>query len=371
MKGLYCFCRLGISAALVCFALLVSAQHVSDNTKLKLPAAEKASDIRERIAQNMLVHQRNTGGWPKHVNDVKVDYTKALSAAQLAGVKDDAFRNDATIDNGATVKEIRFLAEQFKLTGNKQYLNAVEKGLSYLLEAQYANGGWPQFFPDTSGYRKHITYNDNAMVNVLSLLQDVASGTHQMNIVGRNYIERSKAAVAKGIECILNTQVKVDGKLTAWCAQHDKNTLLPAKARSYELISLSGFESTGILEFLMRQKDPSDRLKASVVAGVNWLKAVKLEGYSYETIPDPKKPRGYDRLLLKKPGATVWARFYEVNTNEPFVSGRDGVKKKDVNEIEYERRAGYGWYGTWPKKLINGQYEAWLAVNRIKSVSTK
>ena len=30
-----------------------------------------------------------------------------------------------------------------------------------LLEAQYDNGGWPQYHPRATGYHKHITFNDN------------------------------------------------------------------------------------------------------------------------------------------------------------------------------------------------------------------
>ena len=353
-----------------CSTLFTAAQHISDNTKLKLPA-DKSSAYRELVAANMLIYQRNSGGWPKHINNVKLDYTKQLSSADEAAVKDDSFRNDATIDNGATVKEIRFLAEQFKLTGQKQYLNAAEKGISYLLKAQYPNGGWPQYYPDTSGYRKHITYNDNAMVNVLSLLQDVSQGLHDMDAVDKSLVPLSKAAVEKGIDCILNTQVKVNGQLTVWCAQHDKNTLQPTKARAYELISLSGSESAGILDFLIRQKNPSERMKASIIAAINWFKVVAVKGYKYDDIPDSTKPKGYDRLLLKAPESVVWARFYEISTNEPFVSGRDGVKKKDVNDLEYERRSGYAWYGTWPKRLIEVKYPAWAATYLSKSVSTK
>ena len=36
------------------------------------------------------------------------------------------------------------------------------------------------------------------------------------------------------MECILNTQVKQNGKLTVWCAQHDEHTLAPAKAHEEE-----------------------------------------------------------------------------------------------------------------------------------------
>ena len=43
----------------------------------------------------------------------------------------------------------------------------------------------------------------------------------------------------------------VNGRRTVWCAQHDETTLRPAGARTYEHASLSGYESVGIVRFLM------------------------------------------------------------------------------------------------------------------------
>ena len=170
---------------------------------------------------------------------------------------------------------------------------------------------------------------------------------------------------------MLNSQVTVNGKLTAWCAQHDKVTLKPTKARSFELVSLSGMETVGILEFLMRQNNPSDKIKASVKAGADWLKAVKIEGFKYANVPDSTKSKGFDRYLLKDAKAETWARFYEVETNEPFFCGRDGVKHKSVLDIEYERRVGYAYYGSWPKVLLDKKYPTWASINLKNSVSAK
>ncbi|HVF81895.1 MAG TPA: pectate lyase, partial [Flavisolibacter sp.] len=127
-------------------------------------------------ADRMLLYQRSVGGWPKHINEVKVDYAKPLSEGEKAGVLDDKFRNDATIDNNATTKEIRYLLKAYKQSSNKEYLKAAENGVRYLLLMQKDNGGFPQFYPDSSNYRGQITYNDNAMINALNILWDVAYG---------------------------------------------------------------------------------------------------------------------------------------------------------------------------------------------------
>lgn len=63
-----------------------------------------------------------------------------------------------------------------------------------------------------------------------------------------------------------------------WCAQHDEHTLAPAKARAYELPSLSGAESDNIVLLLMSIPDPSPRIIASVEAAVSWFKANKITG---------------------------------------------------------------------------------------------
>ena len=99
-------------------------------------------------------------------------------------------------------------------------------------KAQYPNGGWPQFWPRPKGYYTHITYNDNAMVNVMELLREVYEKKAPYEYVPDSICNRARAAFNKGVECILKTQVVLNGKPTVWCAQHDEHTLAPAKART-------------------------------------------------------------------------------------------------------------------------------------------
>ncbi len=233
--------------------------------------AQTADSTHDEVADNMLIYQRTVGGWPKHIGNEKIDFTKKLTPAEKAAFIDDASMNDATIDNDATSKEIRYLAKAYLRTGNKEYLRAVEKGVRYLLEMQYKDGGFPQFYPDKSLYRSEITYNDNAMVNALNVLDDVALGQNGMEIVSSSLRAPCTDAVKRGIVCILKTQLKTKGTLTAWCAQYDHRTYAPAKARSYELPSLSGNESVGIVEFLMRIPHPSANIRHSITSAVEWF----------------------------------------------------------------------------------------------------
>ena len=321
------------------------------------------------VADNMLLYQRSYGGWPKHIGNEPIDYKKQLSPAEKAGLIDDASLNDGTIDNDATNKEIRYLLKAYKKYSTPQYLAAAEKGIQYLLNAQYNNGGWPQFYPDTASlYRGEITYNDNAMINTVNVLLDIVKQRNNLELVNPSFIKPAQAAVDKAIECILKTQVKVNGKLTVWCAQHDQHTLLPAKARSYELPSLSGSESVGIIEFLMKIDNPSHQVIQSVEAAVEWFKTSVIKGYDFVDKPDTKLPKGRDRMLVQDASSEIWARFYDLKTNQPIFSGRDGVKKDAVKDIEYERRTGYQWYGHWGTTLINKEYPEWKKSIALKKI---
>lgn len=325
-----------------------------------------ATAATDSIAENMLLYQRSNGGWPKHFHGDKVDYKHSLAPDELKELKAGYQSGiDATIDNEATTKEIKYLVKAFKRTQNKAYLQAAERGIDYLLKAQYANGGWPQFYPDFSSYRSQITYNDNAMVNVLNVLQDIVEGKNDFNAVNTAYIDKAKPAVSKGIDCILATQLKQNGQLTAWCAQYNAKTLEPEQARKFELVSLSGSESVGIVRFLMRMNNPSKAMTDAVTAAVKWFDKVKISGYKFVDVSAPSEPGGRDRVLQADPNSVIWARFYDKDTNEPFFTGRDSIRKKTVAEIENERRVGYAWYGAWPAKLLEKEYPEWAALHHV------
>ena len=58
--------------------------------------------------------------------------------------------------------------------------------------------------------------------------------------------------------------------------------------------------------------------------------------------------------------APIWARFYDLKTNKPFVAGRDGIPRESLEEIPAERRNGYSWYGAYGVPVEQG-YKTWKA----------
>jgi PelA/Pel-15E family pectate lyase len=228
-----------------------------------------------RIADNMLLYQRESGGWPKNI-----DMAKPLDNNDRAALLGEKKKNDSTIDNGATYTQLSFLAHVYTAQKQERHRESFLKGVDYLLKAQYSNGGWPQFYPNLTGYHKHITFNDDAMIGVMTLLCDVAAAKPVYAFVDDARRAAARRAVEKGIECILKTQVVVNGRRTVWCAQHDEVTLAPAGARKFEVISLSGGESVGIVRFLMSINDPSPVVVEAIEAAVAWFEETQLKASS-------------------------------------------------------------------------------------------
>lgn len=313
------------------------------------------SDEAKAIAENVLLYQRDIGGWPKNIQMQNLLTDKEKLALQE--IKLDEY--DVTTDNGATIQEMRFLSKVFRQIIDERYKNAFLKGLNYLLEAQYDNGGWPQFYPLKKGYYSHITYNDDSMVNILNLLKNLKEHTGVYSIIpDQELIDKIEKAFDKGIDCILKTQYKQQGVLTAWCAQHDENTLEPAKARAYELPSLSGAESAEIVLLLMSIENPSEEVIKAVNSAVNWFEKVKING-----IREDKTYNDEGRIINKimvpdKNAPAIWARFMELDDNTPFFCDRDGIKKATLAEIGSERRNGYAWYKTEPQRVLD-TYPEW------------
>ena len=315
-----------------------------------------ASDEAAQIAENVLLYQRKSGGWPKNI-----DMTKSLPESQKNELREYGDEPFATIDNSATYTQLYFLALLVQKQPEQRYILSFLRGIDYLLKAQYDNGGWPQFFPLRQGYYTHITFNDEAMIGVMHLLKDIVDYPKIYYFVDSERREKSKRAVEKGIACILRTQVKVHNTLTVWCAQYDEITLKPANARAYELISLSGKESVGIVQFLMTLKNPSPEIIQSITSAVKWFKKVELTGIRQIRVPNAESPNGFNKVIVKDPNAPpIWARFYTIDTNTPFFSDRDGKMYSHLEDISMERRNEYGWLGYWPKNLVGKEYNLWL-----------
>ncbi|MCX6144178.1 MAG: pectate lyase [Ignavibacteriales bacterium] len=317
-----------------------------------------------RIADNLLLYQHPSGGWPKNI-----DMAVELDAAQKEHLKAINSLDSSTIDNSATYTQLRYLAKVYSSTALNQFKSSFMRGIDYLLKAQYANGGWPQFYPLRQGYYSHITFNDDAMIGTMKLLNDVSHKHFDFAYIDEQRCGQARRAVEKGIECILRCQIRIGGQLTAWCAQHDEHDFSPAQARSYELPSLSGEECVGIVEFLMMRENPSDEIKTSVQSAITWFDKVQIKGIRVIEVTDVKGPAGRNRVVVHDTAApSMWARFYDIGTNRGFFCSRNGIKRDSLSQISYERRNHYSWLGYWPQRLLEKTYPEWAKKHSLKNV---
>jgi PelA/Pel-15E family pectate lyase len=348
-------CRFVLGLSLACSAVISPAE-VSWREVNRQPAAWYASDDARAIATSIVQYQRDSGGWTKN-RDMRQPPTKEYFESTS---REDHF---TTIDNTATTTQVAYLARVVTATQDEALRAACLRGMNYLLEAQYDNGGWPQFYPLRKGYYTLITYNDDAMIDTLTILRSVANGEAPYTWVDDAMRARARDAVKRGINCILKTQVTQNGKLTAWCAQHDETTLAPAAARNFEPVSLSGFESVGIVEFLMEIPEPSEAVRSAIEGAIEWFEASAISGLRVEMVREGgEKVR---RAIADPSAPRIWARFYELGTNRPIFTGRDKVIRYDYNEIEQERAQGYSYLGHWPETLLTKTYPRWRQQHRL------
>lgn len=308
-----------------------------------------------RIGRQIILWQRDTGGWPKNI-DMVTPMTDEQRAQTLA---DKQRTDDSTIDNGATTQQLKFLARLYQQTGDKPSRDAFRRGVEFLLSGQYEEGGWPQFWPNPQGYQVHITFNDDAICNTLEMFRDMIQlkEPYQGKLTDKKLRQHMQTAFDKGIECILATQIRVNGQPTIWCQQHDRVTLKPTKARAYELPSFTPQESASLVRLLMQLPHPDERVKQAVHGAMRWFDKYKLTGL--RLVRTGWREGNPDTRLIDDPNAEpLWARFYDLDNCQPYVCDRDGVPRRRLEDIGPERRNGYAWYGNRPAELYP-LYEQW------------
>ncbi|MBC8133576.1 MAG: hypothetical protein H7X95_11395, partial [Deltaproteobacteria bacterium] len=199
----------------------------------------------------------------------------------------------------------------------------------------------------------------------MQVMREIAYGVPQFNFVSDDTRTKATTALNKGIGCMLKTQIIVNGKRTGWCAQHDEVTLLPAKARAYELPSQSGSEGPQVLAFLMtldlsRTDVPKQDIVNAVESAVQFYDTVKISGIRY--VQGASDAGAADSWIeAHSTAAPLWARFYDLEPPfKPIFCDRDGIKVYSLAEVGLERRGGYTWYVMSPGAILNGSYPAWV-----------
>ena len=313
----------------------------------ELTSAASGMDI-DQYAYNMTTWQIENGGFYKAMAD---KYKSAYSGGQKSEWRAKDGGDLGTIDNNATIQEMRLLALRYKETTNSNYKAAFKtsfnKALNFILTMQRSTGGLPQVWPKRGNYSDHVTLNDNAMVRAMVTMMDIANKTSPFDsdIIDDATRAKMQGAMDKAIDYLLKAQIVNNGNLTVWCAQHDTANYAPRPARAYELESKSGSESAGVVWFLMNWPKQTEAIQNAVKGAISWYKKNRLKDKAFS------KTAG----VVDKSGSSLWFRFYEVNSDDYFYCDRDGAstKTQDFMKISEERRTGYQWAGDYGSAILS------------------
>jgi PelA/Pel-15E family pectate lyase len=307
----------------------------------------------QQLANTVLSYQTPTGGWSKHTGYSNgprrpgMQWTSQNEPGQPAHYV-------ATFDNGSTTEQLHFLANVWHATKREDCKEGFIKGLSFVLAAQYPNGGWPQVYPLEGGYHDNITFNDDAMTHILELLHAITTKDSSFAFLDEARRQKASAALTAGIRCVLKAQIVQNGKKTAWCSQFDPLTLQPSSARKMEPATLGGPESAHILKFLMTITNPAPEVVVCIEAGLQWLADAKITGVG-------KTNLNGKTIYVSDPGSTqvYWARFYDLTNSQPVFPGRDGVLYNSFAAMAAKNKLGYDYYTTLPNSILNNGQKKW------------
>ena len=339
----------------------------SRSIPLDRPASWYAGADARHIADVIVSFQTPAGGWGKNLDMSKEprrpgvnfgpnNLSRLLTPGDFDTPLEPKWNYIGTIDNDATTTQMNFLAKVIAAAGaddSVAYRAAFLHGMEYLFVAQYPNGGWPQVWPLEGSYHDAITYNDDAMTQVVDLMRKTADGHDEFSFVPKDLRSRAAASFKRGIRCILASQIVVNGKPTVWPQQADTLTLKPASGRNYEPPAQCASESAALLLLLMNDlPHPTAAEQRSIRAAAAWFKKTAIYGQRWERASQGPQ-------FVPTPGAgPIWARYYQTGTDLPIFGDRDKSIHDNVNELSRERRFGYSWYSADSQRALD-RFEKW------------
>ncbi len=149
--------------------LVRPAASITWDQSLRMKPEWYGTDEAKRIGDNLLLYQRDSGGWPD-----KIDMALVLFKEEVPFLFKDKNNPDAASDNGATVTQLRYLAKVYNGTLIDRYRDGFVKGLDYLL----------------------VTKNGNA--DITQLLREISDSKSDYGFLDKNLKAKVKLAVKKG-----------------------------------------------------------------------------------------------------------------------------------------------------------------------------
>ena len=325
------------------------------------------------IATNFVYMQRANGGWPRGIGQVNaLPHQPDIGGMAPETVQMIAlgFNNeDSYFGRGITTNETRFLLRMYEATGIERFLESGLRGFDTIIRTQDVIGGWPYQISGGS-YHRALSISDNAISNILRLMMDIRNEGLFTTTIGTDRAIAATTAFDKGMEWILNTQVRSAGfedgieRLTAWpmavyqsgvenfTLQPGATPALPgqpAQQREFEPASINGNESIDILRFLMSIEDPTEEIIEAIHAAVYFFDYIRIDGFrlNHATGLDARLGRN---LVPEEGARPLWPRFIDFENFEPLFYDRTGPfattvsPHQNISIVDFEAQNGT-WLG--------------------------
>ena len=251
---------------------------------------------------------------------------------------------NATFDDAGTAEASQLMLRLYLARREREWRGPLDRAIAFVLDSQYANGGWPQRFPLSTdaglhgrpNYTGYITFND-----------DVAGENIKFLIFAYQTLgdRRLVAPIRRAMDCFLACQQPAPQ--AGWGLQHLPDTLQPSAARTYEPEALATHTTAANVEALFGfYRLTGDRKYiARVPEALDWLESVRLparlqrDGRTHPTFValDSNQP-----LYVHRRGSNVVNGAYYADSNpEDTMIHYSSFRAVDVAWLraEYERLA--------------------------------
>ena len=226
------------------------------------------------VADGLIAAQHPAGGW-NYLHDFAGEDSarRWYDTIGKNGWRLEEFHHyygNATFDDAGTSEASQFLLRLYLERRAFRLRAPLERAIRFVLDSQFANGGWPQRYPRVAGeaeYIRHITFNDDVAGENIKFLLMVYQTLGD---------ERALASIRRAMDIFLATQQPAPQ--AGWGLQHHVETLRPIAARTYEPESLTAHTTyvnvTQLLNFYEWTRD--ERFIARVPEAIAWLDSVRL-----------------------------------------------------------------------------------------------
>jgi len=267
-------------------------------------------DAAADVAEGLIEAQHPAGGW-NYLHDFAGEESirRWYDTIGKNGWRLEEFHyyyGNATFDDAGTAEASQFLLRMFLEKSEARYSEPVDRALHFVLDSQYANGGWPQRYPFVNNapslhgrpdYTHQITFNDdvgNENIKFLLMIWQTLGD------------ERALKAIKRAMNVFVITQQPEPQ--AGWGLQHDINSLKPIGARSYEPESLVTHTTAANVRMMLDfyEWTGEQRFVERLPEAFDWLESVRLAADE-----------------IRMPGRE-YPTFIEIGTNRALYNHRRG-----------------------------------------------